>query len=691
MQRTLLLVDDEPNILSSLARLLRKEGYRIFTANGGQEGLELLDREPIDVIVSDQRMPQMTGVEFLSQVKERFPNTVRIVLSGYADFAAVTEAINCGAIYKFFTKPWDDELLRSNLREAFQRFELVWKNEQLVQVFDNTIEGIMITDVDGTIQSINPAFTTITGYSAAEAVGNNPRMLHSGRQDSDFYQQMWQALTENGEWHGEIWNRRKNGEIYPEWLSITAIQNNAGKTTQYVSLFIDISEQKANEARIVHQAYYDELTDLPNRRLFNERLAAALDMARRREWTAVVMFLDLDRFKTINDTLGHDIGDRLLISVAQRLTAVIRQEDLVARMGGDEFTLLLPQIEQRHDAVLVANKILQALSDPVIVEGHELYVTSSIGIALFPEDGKSADELMKNADSAMYQSKEKGGNHHQFYSADMNGEAGERLALESDLHKALERGEFELHYQPQVELASGRISGMEALIRWRHSALGLIPPGRFIPLAEETGLIVPIGEWALNQACIQLKQWQDAGLTAPRVAVNLSARQFHDHDLPATVAAALDVSGLAPDHLELEITESIVMNDATANIETMLKLKNMGLTLSIDDFGTGYSSLSYLKRFPLNTLKIDASFIHSLDDSEDGDDGAIVKAIIAMAHSLGLGVIAEGVEEQAQLAFLQAQGCDEVQGFYFSRPLAADKMEQLLQRGILRPSTSHPK
>ncbi len=682
MQRTLLLVDDEPNILSSLVRLLRKEGYRIFTASGGQEGLELLDRERIDVIVSDQRMPQMTGVEFLSRVKECFPNTVRIVLSGYADFAAVTEAINRGAIYKFFTKPWDDELLRNNLREAFQRFELVWKNEQLVQVFDSTIEGIMITDVDGIIQSINPAFTTITGYSAEDAVGKNPRMLQSGRQDQEFYQQMWQALTASGEWHGEIWNRRKNGEIYPEWLSITAIRNDAGNTTQYVSLFIDISEQKANEARIVHQAYYDELTDLPNRRLFNERLAAALEMARRREWTAVVMFLDLDRFKTINDTLGHDIGDRLLISIAQRLTAVIRQEDLVARMGGDEFTLLLPQIEQRHDAAIVANKILQALSDPVKIEDHELYVTSSIGIALFPDDGKSADELMKNADSAMYQSKEKGGNHHQFYSADMNGEAGERLALESDLHKALERDEFELHYQPQVALTSGRISGMEALIRWRHSALGLIPPGRFIPLAEETGLIVSIGEWALNHACNQLKQWQDAGLTAPRVAVNLSARQFHDHDLPATVAAALAASGLAPAHLELEITESIVMHDATANIETMLKLKNMGLTLSIDDFGTGYSSLSYLKRFPLNTLKIDASFIRSLNDTEDGDDGAIVKAIIAMAHSLGLGVIAEGVEEQRQLAFLQAQGCDEVQGFYFSRPLTADKMKQLLQQGI---------
>ncbi len=680
MERTLLLVDDEPHILSSLKRLLRGEGYHILTAASARDGLALLGRERIDVVVSDQRMPQMTGVEFLSRVKERFPHTVRIVLSGYADFGAVTNAINHGAIYKFFTKPWNDDLLRSNLQEAFQRFELVWKNEQLLQVFDSTIEGIMITDTDGVIQSVNPAFTTITGYSADEVIGNNLKLLQSDRHERSFYQQMSQALAEKGEWHGEIWNCRKDGETYPEWLSITAIHNNTGNTTQYVSLFIDISEQKANEARIEHQAYYDALTELPNRRLFNEHLATAFDMAGRREWMAAVMFLDLDRFKTVNDTLGHDMGDRLLVSIAQRLTAVMRQEDLVARMGGDEFTLLLPQIEQRHDAVTVANKILQALSEPVVVAGHELYVTASLGIAIYPDDGACADLLMKNADSAMYRAKERGGNQHQFYSPVMNGAASARLALESDLHKALQQSEFELYYQPQVELASGRISGMEALIRWRHPRLGLISPGSFIPLAEETGLIVAIGEWALHSACTQLKQWQAAGLAAQRVAVNLSARQFYDHDLAATVAAALAASGLAPAHLELELTESIVMNDASATIETLSRLKAMGLTLSIDDFGTGYSSLSYLKRFPLDILKIDASFIHDLGNGEEG--GAIVTAIIAMGHSLGLGIIAEGVEERAQLAFLQAQGCDEVQGYYFSRPLPVDEMAQLLQQGF---------
>ncbi|VAW86682.1 diguanylate cyclase/phosphodiesterase (GGDEF & EAL domains) with PAS/PAC sensor(s) [hydrothermal vent metagenome] len=684
MERTLLLVDDEPHILSSLKRLLREEGYHILTAASARDGLALLDHERIDVVVSDQRMPQMTGVEFLSCVKERFPHTVRIVLSGYADFGAVTNAINHGAIYKFFTKPWNDELLRSNLQEAFQRFELVWKNEQLLQVFDSTIEGIMITDTEGAIQSVNPAFTTITGYSADEVIGNNMKLLQSDRHDCSFYQQMSQALAEKGEWHGEVWNCRKDGVTYPEWRSITAIHNDSANTThnttQYVSLFIDITEQKANEARIEHQAYYDALTDLPNRRLFNEHLATALDMAERREWTAAVMFFDLDRFKTVNDTLGHDMGDRLLVNIAQRLTAVIRQEDLVARMGGDEFTLLLPQIDQRHDAVTVANKILQALSEPVMVAGHELYVTASLGIALYPDDGARADLLMKNADSAMYQAKGRGGNQHQFYSPVMNGEASARLALESDLHKALQHAEFELYYQPQVELASGRITGMEALIRWRHPRLGLISPDSFIPLAEETGLIVAIGEWALHSACTQLKQWQAAGLAVQRVAVNLSARQFYDHDLVATVAAALAASGLAPAHLELELTESIVMNDASATIETLSRLKAMGLTLSIDDFGTGYSSLSYLQRFPLDILKIDASFIHDLGNGEEG--GAIVTAIIAMGHSLGLGIIAEGVEERAQLDFLQAQGCDEVQGYYFSRPLPVDEMARLLQQGF---------
>lgn len=676
MERTLLLVDDEPHILSSLKRMLREEGYQVFTANGGQEGLALLDRERIDVIVSDQRMPQMTGVEFLSCVKERFPHTVRIVLSGYADFGAVIDAINRGAIYKFFTKPWDDKLLLANLKEAFQRFELVWKNEQLLQVFDSTIEGIMITDAEGVIQSVNPAFTTITGYRAEEAIGNNPRLLQSGRQDSEFYQNMWQLLAEKGEWHGEIWNRRKSGEIYPEWLSITAIHNIYGNTTQYVSLFIDITEQKANEAKIEHQAYYDTLTDLPNRLLFNERLAMALIKAQRMQWMAAVMFLDLDRFKTINDSLGHHVGDQLLVVVANRLRAAIRDEDLVARMGGDEFTLLLPKINSRKDAEKVADKILHGFSAPISVEGHTLYVTPSIGIALYPDDGEIAETLMKNSDTAMYCTKGEGGNHYHLYQSTMNGEAVQRLAIENDLHGALERHELELYYQPQVDLLSGEIVSMETLVRWHHPELGLISPAHFIPLAEETGLILPIGEWVLASACVQLKAWLDAGLMVKRVAVNLSARQFHRQDLIAMVEKALSDSGLSPEFLELEITEGIVMNDVTANIDTLVRLKAMGVKLAIDDFGTGYSSLSYLKHFPVDTLKIDRAFIR--DMSSDSGDEAIVSAIITMAHSLKLRVVAEGVEEKNQLDYLKTQGCDEVQGYYFSRPLPVDEMAKLL-------------
>ncbi|NOY62070.1 MAG: EAL domain-containing protein [Gammaproteobacteria bacterium] len=685
MERTLLLVDDEPHILSSLTRLLREEGYQILTATSGQQGLALLDREQIDVVVSDQRMPQMTGVEFLSSVKERFPHTVRIVLSGYADFGAVTDAINRGAIYKFFTKPWDDELLRTNLQEAFQRFELVRKNEQLLQVFDSTIEGIMITDAGGVIQSVNPAFTTITGYSAEEAIGNNPRLLQSGRQDRDFYQQMWHALADKGEWHGEIWNRRKSGEIYPEWLSITAIYSDTGHTTQYVSLFIDITEQKANEAKIEHQAYYDTLTDLPNRLLFNERLALALVKAQRMQWMAAVMFLDLDRFKTINDSLGHHAGDQLLVAVAKRLRAAIRDEDLVARMGGDEFTLLLPKINSKKDADKVADKILQGFSAPMSIDGHALHVTPSIGIAFYPDDGESAEALMKNADTAMYCTKGEGGNHYHLYQSTMNGEAVQRLAVENDLHSALERHELELHYQPQVDLASGEIVSMETLVRWHHPELGLISPTHFIPLAEETGLILSIGEWVLTSACVQLKAWLDAGLMVERVAVNLSARQFHRHDLIAMVEAALSHSKLAPESLELEITEGIVMNDVTANIEMLARLKAMGIKLAIDDFGTGYSSLSYLKRFPVDTLKIDRAFIR--DINSESEDEAIVSAIIAMAHNLKLRVVAEGVEERAQLAYLKRQGCDEVQGYYFSRPLPADEMAKLLQQGIQAEKT----
>ncbi|VAX07065.1 diguanylate cyclase/phosphodiesterase (GGDEF & EAL domains) with PAS/PAC sensor(s) [hydrothermal vent metagenome] len=676
MERSLLLVDDEPNVLSALKRLLRQQGYQVLTATSSAEGLQLLAQHKIKVIISDQRMPHMTGVEFLGQVRERWPDTVRIVLSGYADFSAVTGAINEGAIYKFFTKPWDNAQMRANIHEAFRHAELNEKNEQLTRIFESTLEGILITDEKGVIQSVNPAFTLITGYSAAEAIGQTPAMLKSDRHDAEHFRAMWQALVQNGQWEGEIWNRRKNGEIYPQWLVLTAIMDNEGNPSQYVGLFNDITEQKKNEERIRHQAYHDALTELPNRLLFNDRLQVALAQARRTDEQLAIMFIDLDRFKNINDSLGHSVGDQLLQGMAQRLLDCTRDEDTVARMGGDEFTVMLPRIRLLGDVDQVARKVLDGLSKPLRVEGHELVVTASIGISLYPDDGKQAEALMKNADSAMYSAKEQGKNKYQFYSADMNASAMEHFTLETQLRHALEHEEFVLHYQPQVEINSGRLIGFEVLVRWQHPELGLVLPGKFITLLEETGLIVPVGEWILNQACRQNHAWREAGLAPVRVAVNFSSHQFREVPVSQVVAQALKDSDLSADGLEVEITEGVLMDDIEQSCETLQQLRDMGVAIAIDDFGTGYSSLSYLKQFPVDMLKIDLSFVR--DITCNPQDMEIVTSIIAMAHGLELGVIAEGVETEEQLQLLSELGCDQIQGYLTGRPLASEQATELL-------------
>ncbi|GMQ88669.1 MAG: hypothetical protein BMS9Abin09_0099 [Gammaproteobacteria bacterium] len=676
MERTLLLVDDELNILKAMQRLLRHDGYHILTATSGQEGLALLKDNDVKVIISDQRMPHMTGVEFLSKVNDIYPQTVRIVLSAYSDFSAVTDAINHGSIYKFFTKPWDDKLMRANVQEAFQRSELSWKNNQLTQVFESTLEGIMITSAEGIIQAVNPAFTEITGYPAEEAIGDNPRILHSGRQSEVFYEEMWQALLSTGQWQGEIWNRRKNGEVYPEWLVITAIHDEASKVKQYVALFNDITEQKKNEEQLAHQAYHDALTNLPNRLLFDDRLNLALSHAQRHDEKLAVMFLDLDRFKNINDSLGHSIGNHLLKGVAERLVRCLRQEDTVARMGGDEFTILLPHIPHADRAMEVAEKILDSLKKPLSLEGHELFVSASIGISIYPDDARQAESLMKNADTAMYRAKERGRDNYQFYTAAMNTRALERLTLENQLRRALEREQFELYYQPQMHLGTGQIIGAEALLRWRTEQGELISPAEFIPLLEDTGLILPVGAWVLQQACTQNSAWQAAGYPPLHIAVNLSARQFGQRDLVSQVLDCLATTGLQARYLELEITESIMMDAAQGKPGMLEAFKEAGLQLAVDDFGTGYSSLSYLKKLPVDTIKIDQSFVR--DMARDPEDAAIVKTIITLAHDLKRRVIAEGVETQEQLDLLRTLGCDEIQGYLLSRPLPAEALASWL-------------
>jgi diguanylate cyclase (GGDEF)-like protein/PAS domain S-box-containing protein len=541
---------------------------------------------------------------------------------------------------------------------------------QAASVFSSTEEGVVITDPNGVIIEVNAAFTDITGFSREEAIGNTPRMLRSDRQDAAFYAALWDSLNTTGRWQGEIWNRRRSGEIYPEWLTINAVRDEKSRLVNYVAVFSDISGIKQSQAQLAHLAHHDPLTDLPNRLLFSDRLNHALSRAERSGSQLAVLFVDLDRFKHINDSLGHLTGDGLLQEVARRLTAAVRREDTVARMGGDEFTLLLEDLRRPEDASVLAQKLLDALADPYWIAGKELYVTASVGISVYPRDGRNAEELVRNADAAMYQAKDGGRNGHHSYTPELTTAALQRIHLEADLRRALGRGDLEVHYQPQIELGSGRLIGAEALVRWRHPERGMVPPDCFVRLAEDTGLIIELGELVLRAACRQAVIWLARGVPIERVAVNVSVQEVQRSDFVATVRQALADTGLSPRHLELEVTESFIMGQAEAGIRALHELREMGVRLAVDDFGTGYSSLGYLKRLPIHMLKIDRSFVSDLHG--DPEDLAIAKAVIALGRTLGLKVIAEGVEHDHQAGLLRAEGCHYGQGYLFGRPVEGD-------------------
>ena len=567
------------------------------------------------------------------------------------------------------------------LNRLFQRYrsDIDAGNARLrvwAKVFESGTEAMLITDADNRIIEVNDTFTRITGYSREETIGQTPRLLNSGRHDAGFFVQMWASLAEQGAWAGEIWNQRKDGSVYPEWLNISVARNDAGEITNYVSAFSDISERISYEDRLRHLAEYDPLTNLPNRVLLQDRLIQAIALNLRNGGQMAVIFLDLDRFKNINDSLGHAVGDKLLIEVSRRLRGAVRASDTVSRLGGDEFVVLLPDLEHPDHVAHLAEKMLQVIAEPFDIDGRELSVTPSLGIALYPADGDDPESLLKNADAAMYHAKENGRNNFQFFAPEMNARVSENLALENNLRHAISRQELSLHYQPQFDLDSGALLGCEALMRWNSAALGSVPPARFIPVAEESGLILPLGEWALREACRQNRAWQAAGLPVVPVAVNVSAVQFRHSDIAALLADVLDESGLPPGLLEVEITESVLMQDIDRIGTTLQRIKALGVTLAMDDFGTGYSSLSYLKRFRLDKLKIDRSFI--MDLPGDADVAALTVTIIGMAANLGLKTIAEGVETEAQRDYLRQKGCQQAQGYLFARPLAAADMERRL-------------
>jgi diguanylate cyclase (GGDEF)-like protein/PAS domain S-box-containing protein len=546
------------------------------------------------------------------------------------------------------------------------------------KVIDASLDGIMITDHDGIIQSVNPSFCNITGYSLQEVLGQSPRLLSSGLHQTEFYRNMWQVLLQHGHWQGEIWNKRKNGELYPQWLTITAIRNEQQQISQFAAIFSDITERKQQEQKIHQLAYIDELTGLANRRMFFDRLQLSLANAHRHNHQLAVLFLDLDLFKRINDTLGHQAGDQALKEVARRISETVREGESVARLGGDEFTILLPEISQTDPLECLARRLIKQIEKPVRLLDQEFFLTTSIGIAVYPQDGVNAEQLVKHADVAMYQAKNSGRNQYCFYHASAGQQNVDELKLEQALREALRLQQLDVYYQPKFTLDSQQLVGLEALVRWQHPQLGVMSPALFIPLAEKLGLISTLGEQVLQRVCLQLTQWHNC--TIP-VSVNISALQLADSEFVTRLHHIIRLADVPPQRIELELTESCLIPEQAEQTQYQLtQLKALGFKLSIDDFGTGYSSLSYLRRLPIDTLKIDQSFVRDLPDNPGACQ--IVSAIIAMAKALGLDVIAEGIEHQQQLEFLRQAGCNQGQGYLVSAPRPAQEFAPLFKADI---------
>lgn len=618
------------------------------------------------------------GIVFATSVSmpiRRLTDTTQRFTMGYFETRCETIRRNdeIGSLIKSFNT-MADELEKEIIDRGRREVEL----RKLFLAVEQCPNVVFITDIHGNIEYVNHKFTTLTGYTKEEVIGKNPRILKSGKTPPEVYKQLWETITSGSEWRGEFCNAKKNGELYWESAFISSIKNAAGDVTHFIAIAEDATERIQAAERIRQMAYYDLLTGLPNRVLYNDRLLLALVHAQRTREMVAVLFLDLDRFKDINDTLGHSMGDQMLKVIAGRLSDSLRKEDTVTRQGGDEFTLLLPGVERVESVVGIAKKILGTIKKPLMLGSHEVNITASIGIAIYPADGEDAETLLKNADTAMYYAKEQGRNNYQFFTSTISTKSIEQLEMESNLHHALERKELIVYYQPQVDVKTGRIVSSEALLRWQYPKLGLVKPSEFIGIAERTGLIVPIGEWTLRTACAQNRALQDAGLPPMPVAVNLSVRQFQQENLEEMVNLVLKETGMDPRFLVLEVTESTAMKNIEAANYKMKILISLGVHFAIDDLGTGYSSLSQLKTLPIHALKIDNSFVKGV--MTDSNDAAIVTAIISMSKGLGLKVVAEGVETTAQLEFLRSLGCDEAEGYLFGKPMTAGEFKKMLEQ-----------
>ena len=580
------------------------------------------------------------------------------------------EGLSFGNMVKNMEKVSIKEIINQNTISSYS-------DELIQKVFETISEGIMITDPKKKIINVNPAFEFVTGYKKEEVVGHSPAILQSGIHASDFYKSMWNELYSKGEWQGEIWNRRKTGDVYPEWLSIMEVRNKQGEVTNYCGVFSDLTEQKDVEDELEKRAMTDSLTGVSNRFAYTERMRVLLESSSTRSYQHAVLFLDLDRFKQINETLGHAVGDYLLVEVVKRIQSLLKNKDILARYGGDEFVITLTNIHHPREAVHLAEMIIQLLEQPFAVEDQNLYVSTSIGISIYPHDGDDTEVLLTKADKAMYFAKQNGRGQFSFYFDELQTDSKRVLLLDNELRKAIENDSFELHYQPKVSVTTGAIVGVEALVRWQNEKLGFVSPGEFIPYAEETGLIIPISECIINRACQDYLKLKSQNIKNMPIALNISSIHFHQSNFIESITQILERNNCPAHYFEIELTERTVMNSEKETIRKLVLLKQLGFKLSIDDFGTGYSSLSYLVQFPLNYLKIDRSFIQhicSLDDKQ-----AVVDAIIQMAHRLHMKVIAEGVEQREQVQLLRKMGCDMIQGYYYSKPLPLDEFTEFLE------------
>lgn len=678
MKKTLLLVDDEQPILRSLNRFLSLEGYDVITANSGMEGLEILDETHVPVIISDERMPYMSGSEFLAQAKTMHPDAIRMVLSGYADFDALASAINNGNIYKFLTKPWNETALLEEISGAFKYYEQLTQQSHADHLIKNAIEAVVITNPDGKIQSVNTTFCLLTEHDAKSIIGQKLSIIDPEKELISTIDEIQSHLEEFGVWQGELWLKTRTWKSFAAYMSVTAIKNERGGIENYTYSFIDITQKLEQANLLEYKNTHDELTGLINRDCFSERLSRYVHESQEKKFPIITIFIDLDRFKYINNVLGHKIGDMAIKAVAKRLKIWGIQGELIARLGNDEFAILYADLSDNLDVDEYLTKLHAVFDKPFTIARHELHIMASIGISIYPYDGKNASELMQHANTALNYASQQGLGHYQRYDANMMTDTKNKLLLENDVRNAINREQFTLHYQPIVDITNNKVNCVEALVRWQHPEYGIIMPNEFIPLCEETGIIVHLEKLTLALGVKTLKNWHESLNLDMSININLSAKEFTQPNLLSFIDEMIERSGIEPQYLTLELTESLVLNDIKQSEQLLFELHEKGLKLALDDFGTGYSSLHYLTHLPFDIVKIDQSFTRNMLTNKKAQ--TIMFSILDLCQNLSIKTVVEGVETEEQRDYLMNLPCDCIQGYLIARPLAEKELLNFIER-----------